>query len=238
MHGGATRVAAMSQSGVATTLFSLPLGQSGIAPMKSNQPSRSKVLIDAGAVQRRLHRVMLLLCGSLMLSGGASAQEISLNGGFDDALTGWELMPSGAASASTIDIDGDPASGSAQLTSNEAVANVRVTPLRQCVVLTEPGRYLVGASGRIDGPGGRLVAGYVLYRATDCQGGATAAGGQYLAVAGAWDRWSRTVQADEAPQSLLLQLSLEKTAAGGTFGGLIDDAYVVRTDHFFTHGFE
>lgn len=183
----------------------------------------------------------LIVAGALitLLPAVASAQNLLANGGFSAALDGWRATGDGTASPAPEDVVGDPSSGSALLRNAQVDAGTRTNPLDQCVVLTGPGEYLIGASARVDPAqvGGRAVLGSVLYDGVDCTGGIRGAGGQFIPRAPAWTAVGFVVPVTIGA-SMLVRLGVDKPGAGGTLEVQVDDVFVERTPLVFRSGFE
>lgn len=169
----------------------------------------------------------------------AGAQNLLVNGRFDDGITGWTVRPEGAAAPSPVDIGNSPASGSALLTTNEALAAARVYPLDQCIALTATGRYRIGASGRVvAGPSAAALVWSYFYRASaTCSGGSNAAGGRFIETP-TWSGVEQVVEVTTLPATIQVLLGIEKAPAGGAASGHFDDVFVLLDDVTFIDGFE
>jgi len=176
-------------------------------------------------------------------SGAGSSkafQSLALNGDFATDLTGWVDSGQGEAEWSTLDVDGSPDSGSAQLTSRELVAGQRVYPLSVCIDVKHPGRYFLGSSGRL-APGqgsGRLVFSYAVRMSDDCSGGFHSVGGNFLNTVGSWGQVAAQVTVFEPAGSIEILLGIEKDAEGGDLHGNIDAVFLLLDEGVFANGFE
>jgi hypothetical protein len=189
---------------------------------------------------RRLLSAASMLGLALSSAPSAMAQNLVSNGGFDNGLEGWLILPEGTAVASALDIDGNPASGSAQITNGEAAAEFRVYSLRRCLQLTQAGLHQVGASGFIAAgvTTGQMVFSFNVRASPDCTGDLSSAGGRFLDQPGTWETADFTFMASAPPSSIELVLGLEKAPAGGSVTGNIDNVYVMRDPQLFRNGFE
>lgn len=207
------------------------------------------------AASRRLRSTSPLLrrlapCAVLVAASGvASAQNLVVNGDFDEDLSGWLVDPAAAPAPAwvAVDVDGLAASGAARLANASAEASARLYPLEQCIRLTRPGPYRIVARGSIPPGqgGGRLVVSYWFSLDNpDCPQwqGAQASGGNYIATVGSWGRYEQAIAADlpsPIPPDAMIKISLgiEKDAAGGEFFGYVDAVAVVG-DPVFADGFD
>jgi hypothetical protein len=198
----------------------------------------------------RMNRSIFLacaMCGLLVLAAApvscALAQNLLSNGDFATDLSGWQF-PDATPSWSPFDIDGSTDSGSAHAANSQANADTMLVMLSQCVPITQAGLYIVRAWGyaATGQSNGHLVAGYTLdLHHTDCSGGFSAVGGDYIATASQWGSYSSgAVLRIDAPQPLMsinVLLRVDKTDAGGSFGGYFDAISLVR-DTIFIDSFE
>lgn len=186
-------------------------------------------------------------CGLLVLAAAlascALAQNLLGNSDFATDLSGWQF-PDATPSWSPFDVDGSPNSGSAHAVNSQANADTMLVVLSQCVPITQAGLYIVRASGyaATGQSSGHLVAGYTLdLHHIDCSGGFSAAGGDYITTAGQWGSYSTgAVLRIDAPQPLMsinVRLRVDKTDAGGSFGGYFDAVSQIR-DTIFINSFE
>jgi hypothetical protein len=96
----------------------------------------------------------LLLIALLLPSSRAPAQNLLVNAEFDQDIAGWSCQQAGAACAwSSDDAEGDPGSGSGQVT-REGAGSFR-GEIVQCVDLPSAGSYRVGATLRTISDNGR-----------------------------------------------------------------------------------
>jgi hypothetical protein len=176
----------------------------------------------------------------LLIALRVDAQELVANGNFDNALDGWIVTGDGEAVHETDDVDDNPVSGSVQVTNLQPDAGSRVVPLRQCVGVAGGGTYLVGASSRIPaGQGnGKLVLSVGIHRSADCSSGISGGFGRSLPTGDAWSPTALIQSIASDTQSLLISLGVDKTAAGGSFGGQVDAITLERLPQIFDDGFE
>ncbi|MCR6702976.1 MAG: hypothetical protein NVV68_18325 [Dokdonella sp.] len=169
----------------------------------------------------------------------ACAQNLIANGDFDTDLSGW-ATPEGTPMWSNFDVDGSSTSGSVWFANMQADANVRQVVISQCIPIVQTGTYVFGGAayaptGQVSA--GRLYGEYAIdVRHADCSGGYSSLGGLSMTSLGQWTYYATTgglyrplsvpVLFPEA--SILIRFSVEKTDAGGSFGGYFDGAYVIR----------
>lgn len=179
------------------------------------------------------------ILGWLLFASHADAQNLLANGDFDTDLSEWMVSGSPTPMWTPTDYAGNAGSGSALIGNADAAANVRLFPLRRCVVLT-PGPYLLSAHGLIDSgqSAGRLVLSYSLRSNTDCSGGVYAGGGVFVQGDGSWRAEQIPLIAMNLPaNSLEIILGIEKDPAGGTLQGYFD-GIELRDDRIFVDGFD
>lgn len=190
----------------------------------------------------------LLAAAVASIACTAHAQNLLANGNFDTDLSEWN-MPDATPSWSSLDVDASPASGSAYFVNTQADANARQVVLLQCIAITEPGVYVFGAAAYT--PTGQAGTGYLVgsyavdLHHADCSGGWSAAGGFFMQSLGEWQRYAATggmyplliVPSLNPEASILILFAVEKTEAGGSFGGHFDAAYLIR-DTIFDDGFD
>jgi len=176
------------------------------------------------------------------------AQNLLANGDFDTDLSGWNT-PEVTPTWSSFDVDGAAASGSAYFVNTQADAGVRQAVIAQCIVITQPGAYIFGGSAYTptgQASTGYLVGGYLVdLHHSDCSGGWSATGGFFMQSLGAWTHYATTggfyqpliVYSLNPEASIFIEFSIEKTEAGGSFGGYFDAAYLIR-DTVFIDGFD
>ena len=181
-------------------------------------------------------------------STSASSQNLLANGDFDIDLSGWST-PEVAPTWSGFDVDGSAASGSAWFANTQASAAVRQVVISQCIPITQTGAYIFGGAAytpTAQASTGFLVGGYLVdVHHDDCSGGWSAVGGFLMDSLGQWKRYATSggfnlpliVDSLNPKASILVEFSIEKTEAGGSFGGYFDDAYLIR-DTVFMDGFD
>lgn len=170
----------------------------------------------------------------------ASAQNLLLNGEFDQDVSAWENPEPLAATWSSLDANASATSGSAQLLNNSSMANSRHYVLRQCIVPTQGGRYRVEVAGLVStqSAGGRLVVSRIDRPSADCSGGASGSGGYFIQVGSTWQGTQFEFQnVVAAGSSIELLIGIEKDAAGGTFIAHVDEVRLVAMP-LFVDGFE
>lgn len=178
----------------------------------------------------------------------ANAQNLLANGDFDTDFSGWDT-PVVTPTWSSFDADASATSGSVWFANTQADANVRQIVISQCVPIGEKGAYIFGGAaytptGQVST--GYLVGGYAVdAHHADCSGGYSAVGGFFMSSLGQWTRYATTggfyqplvVPSLNPEASILIQFSVEKTEANGSFGGHFDDATLIR-DTVFIDGFD
>lgn len=170
----------------------------------------------------------------------ASAQNLLLNGEFDQDVSVWENPEPPAATWSSLDANAAAASGSAQLLNNSSTANSRHYVLRQCLLPTQGGRYRIEVSGLVtaQSAGGRLVVSRIDRASADCSGGSSGSGGYFIQVGVSWQPTQFEFQhVVAAGNSIELLIGIEKDAAGGTFLAHVDEVRLVAMP-LFVDGFE
>ena len=192
-------------------------------------------------VVNRLIPKFAAACGLLAFAAvtmPAIAQDLLVNGGFDSSLNGWQF-PDAMPAWVPLDIDGSPGSGSAYYDNAQATGGTQLVVLSQCVPVTEAGAYLVTAYGlaATGQANGHLVGSYTLdLHHTDCSGGFSALGGDYIAATGQWEafRSAAIVVSPPAPalMSINVLLRVDKTDAGGNFAGYFDAVSLIRDTIF------
>lgn len=180
------------------------------------------------------------LAATLLVTGDpAKAQRFDVNGDFDTDLSGWSVDIPDVTSWSPLDVDARAGSGSVRLVSTDPDPGIRLIALRQCVTLTQTGRYLLGASGRVDGAAlGRMVFSYIGRARDTCTGSAFSLGGRFLGAGGDWQSIDAVVSVAQVPTTIEVLLSIEKDVAGGSLGGNIDSIYILRDLRILRDGFE
>lgn len=178
----------------------------------------------------------------------ANAQNVLANGDFDTDLSSWDT-PVVTPTWSSFDIDGSPDSGSAWFANTQSGASVRQIVISQCIPIAETGAYIFGGAAYTptgQTSTGYLVGGYAVdLQHADCSGGWSAVGGFFMSSLGQWTHYATTggfyqplmVPSLNPSASILIQFSVEKTEADGSFGGYFDDAFLIR-DTVFMDGFD
>ena len=181
-------------------------------------------------------------------STSAPSQNLLANGDFDTDLSGWST-PEVTPTWSSFDVDGSAASGSAYFVNTKADAGARQAVIAQCIAITQPGAYIFGGAAYTptgQASTGYLVGGYLVdLHHGDCSGGWSATGGFFMQSLGAWTHYATTggfyqpliVYSLNPEASIFIEFSIEKTEAGGSFGGYFDAAYLIR-DTVFIDGFD
>jgi hypothetical protein len=169
----------------------------------------------------------------------ATAQDLVINGAFDQNVSAWENPNLPAATWSSLDASGSADSGSAQLLNNSNLANTRLYVLRQCLVLLQGGQYRLEVTGWVQSQaaGGRLVVSRLDRPSSDCSGGSFSQGGFFVDPGASWQRDSIVFPALVAGNSIELLIGIEKDAAGGNFVAQVDDVKLVLMP-WFASGFE
>jgi hypothetical protein len=197
-----------------------------------------------------MYRATFLCCAAIALLAlafapiCASAQNLLSNGDFDTDLSDWQF-PDATPNWSSFDVDGSPDSGSAYALNMEATAGTQLVVLSQCVPITQAGLYIVRAYGYADTgqSNGDLVAGFKYdLNHTDCSGPYSGLGGNYIRPHGQWSSYSSgnaILISYPLPASMSIEvyLRVDKTDAGGSFGGNFDGVSLIR-DTIFIDGFE
>jgi hypothetical protein len=155
------------------------------------------------------------------------AQNFASNSNFDTATTGWTFAGTGSSAFSSLDVAGSVSSGSALLTNAGAIEAVYVA---QCVSGIVGGNlYDIGASVRIPSGGavGNAYVAYFFYDGALCTGGNSGNFTPAVSTVNTWTVTSNTnVAAPVTAVSVLLQLTLSKTAAPGQIQANFDRAFV------------
>ena len=177
-----------------------------------------------------------------------TAQDLVTNGNFDAGLNSW-TFPDASPMWSSFDMNGSATSGSAFFVNTQAGPYVSQLVLKQCIAIAQTGAYIVGISSYIpsvQNGSGYLIGGYSMdLHHADCSGGWSAAGGLFMSSQGAWTTYSTTVPSNpvlnvsirDPEASISIELSVDKTTAGGSYGGYFDGAYLIR-DTVFLDGFD
>jgi hypothetical protein len=97
-------------------------------------------------------RVALVVAAFLCCPAWGTSQNIIVNGGFDGNVDGWKIVRGeGDQAWDTLDVNGNPQSGSLHLVNTGAGPNP-FTVSGQCLPLTPAGTYEAGASIRFPSP--------------------------------------------------------------------------------------
>jgi hypothetical protein len=182
------------------------------------------------------------------IAHAAIAQNLLANGDFDSDLSGWNA-PEVTPTWSSFDVDASTASGSAWFANTQAGAGVRQVVIAQCIPITQTGAYIFGGAAYT--PTGQASTGYLVgsylvdVHHADCSGGWSAVGGFFMNSPDQWTRYATTggfyrpliVDSLNPDASILVEFSVEKTDADGSFGGYFDAIYLIR-DTLFFDGFD
>lgn len=193
-----------------------------------------------GSIHAQLGRFFVALALACLAHSAYAGTSGVANGDFDLDLSGWDLSGSPVPFWSTLDHEGDPASGSVALSNSDAQANVRVYPLRQCIALSGPGTYAVAADGLLPAGhlSGRLVLSYSSRSISDCSGGFNFSGGYFLQSNGNWMHGTANIILNPGLNYIEVSLGIEKDAAGGSLTGNFDAVHLIDRDRIFSSGFE
>ncbi len=177
---------------------------------------------------RAIHFTFLLIA---LCSAPLQAQNLVLNGGFDESLIGWENSSTTIMTADWIaaDANNDANSGSVQIANTSPTAENGVT-LAQCVPVNSGQSYTYGGKVRIpSGPAQTLTNKAVIslrwYSGPDCTtptGGAITTGGSPQST-NVWVSQTGTANARVGARSVEVRALVSKVLAGGTFIGQFDD---------------
>lgn len=175
-------------------------------------------------------RLLLALSALLLTAAPAAAQNLILNPGFDDDLSGWRSQ---TAAWSALDAGGDPGSGSALgANSHDSGGTLGVTALSQCVAVDAGQSYEYGMRTLL--PAGQEHSGYAYFHAVwsptfPCDGAPIRfAPGDQSPTAGAWAPLGNQDVAPAGAKGLTLILGIAKQGPGGTLQAHFDDAFVCR----------
>lgn len=189
-----------------------------------------------------------LLAAGLATTRAADAQNLVANGQFASDLSGWQF-PDATPTWTAFDVAGSSSSGSAYFVNTQAASGMTLSVLEQCIPITQTGAYVFGVSAYA--PTGQASAGSLLgnysvdLHHADCSGGYSTLGGFEIPGVGVWTAYATTtlfnppliVQSLNPDASIAVELLVEKSPAGGSFGGYFDAVSLVR-DTLFTSGFE
>lgn len=196
----------------------------------------------------RLAGTALGVVATFASAAPVNTQNLVANGDFATGLGGWDF-PDATPTWTSFDIHGAAGSGSAYFLNTQAASGIRQYVLKQCIPITQRGTYIFGASGFTptgQASAGDLVGSYLMdLHHADCSGGYNAAGGFYMTSLGVWTAYATTTPSNPAMNvfslnpdaSIEVELAVEKTPTGGSFGGYFDAAYLIR-DTLFLDGFE
>jgi hypothetical protein len=196
----------------------------------------------------RLCGMILSSLAALALQSQAEAQELMVNGQFDQDLAGWELLSVPAPTWVPQDVQGNPLSGSASFSHPSA----GITPnLRQCITLPARGYYRLNFSAialppeqsaqnlkNARGIGSVSVAYQVLQGGT-CSSGGFVDGGNELILAGqGWRSFEVVLSAnDELPMILGVSVSTFNNNTSNQVGW-VDALSLTLDDRIHFDGFE
>lgn len=194
--------------------------------------------------RRKSAAIRFCILFTTALPAAASAQNLLANGDFAVGLDGWQF-PDATPMWSPFDVNGALNSGSAFGTNAAAAAAARVYVLRQCIVIVQPGLYVLGVSaftptGQVDG--NLLFTAIARANAPTCSGGGFNASGLYLPSVGQWQRYTSgtflQIPAPLPPDTTIeVLLGIDKTPGGGSFSGYFDEVSLVY-DPIFGDGFQ
>ena len=178
-------------------------------------------------------------------AGPLQAQNIVLNGEFDDSLIGWNATgdPNMLAVWSPADANGSLSSGSVRITNQWPNASNGVT-VSQCVPVNTGQRYTYGGKVRV--PSGAAqdidnlaVMSLRFYSGPDCttsNGGGITSGGSPQSF-NVWVAQSASAVARPGARSAEVRALVTKFPAGGTFIAHFDDI-TLTTLSIFQNGFD
>ncbi len=183
----------------------------------------------------------------LVISGswaGISAQELVVNGTFDDNVDDWDLqnLTFGTIEHHSLDSGGDPLSGSALITNSFADPSMNLATI-QCIHPLPPDRdYVFGGSIRMaDGTTTTGISSIQIWFWDDANCSAGHGGSVVSPPATTSDIGWKEVRATATapPTSIAARLTLwnTKNEAGGDLGIHFDNVFL-RTASIFSDGFE
>lgn len=187
----------------------------------------------------------LLLASLAVAAMPLQAQDLVLNGGFDDDLSGWSTGddPNMVVVWSALDANASSASGSMRVVNVSANASNGVTA-EQCIPVNAGQSYTATAKVRVPSGAGqsidnRAAVSLRWYAGPDCTtsiGGAVVANGTPQAF-NTWVNQSLTVTAATGARSVEVRALNTKYPAGGSFIALFDDL-ALTSQSIFQNGFD
>ena len=173
------------------------------------------------------------------------AQDLVLNGGFDDDLSGWDTAgdPNMVVVWSATDAGSSAASGSMRVVNVSAGASNGVTA-SQCIPVNTGQRYTVTGKVRVPSGAGQSIDNRALvslrwYGGPDCTtsiGGAATANGSPQSF-DVWVSQTLTETARPGARSVEVRTLNTKYPAGGSFIALFDDV-TFTSQSIFQNGFD
>ena len=189
--------------------------------------------------------IFFMLMVIALSSAPLHAQNLVLNGEFDESLIGWENSGGGPMTSEWIPVDanGSASSGSVEITNLSATADVAVA-LIQCVPVNSGQKYIIAAKARIpSGPGQSLTNKATLnpryYSGPDCtipNGGGVSYGPSPQSF-DVWVAQHATTRARAGARSAEVRMFVSKIQAGGTSTAQFDDVSFTSPS-IFENGFD
>lgn len=196
---------------------------------------------DTHATKTRL-RALTLAITLLSLYGltgpalPARADELVVNGRFDDDLVGWKTFHDAQRQAdwAAADAAGSSSSGSAKLTNTEMQAAIVNTPMVQCVPVQAGEDYRAAAKIRVE-PGqartGMAALYLIWFSNTDCFGNTLRSDSVGAATSpGGWTPIHLDTTSPAGAVAVQLRTYVTKHQAGGTFSADFDDVSLLPAD--------
>ena len=193
----------------------------------------------------RLSSCLLLM--SAMMSLPLSAQNLVVNGTFDEDLDSWFASSGENISYewAALDAGDEPDSGSILVGNLHPAANNGVV-VEQCLPAIAGHQYRLGGKVRVPSGAGQSLADRAVLslrwksdRECNINNGGSVTFGQSPS---AFDTWftvgPSTVTAREGAQGVVVRLLLSKMEDGTTFFALFDDVYLIPQDEIFAGGFD
>jgi hypothetical protein len=186
-----------------------------------------------------------MLFAIVLCAAPLHAQNLVLNGGFDDSLIGWVSSGDGGINAewSAADADDNADSGSAFVANFSAGPSNGVT-LAQCVPVHSGQTYILSGKVRIPSGAGQILTDKTVlsvrwYSGPDCT---TANGGAvtFGPTPASFDIWvsqQATIAARVGSRSVEVRALVSKTAAGGSLSAYFDDI-TFTSPSIFENGFD
>ena len=168
-------------------------------------------------------------------AGAASAENILVNGDFDDDLSGWTCEGPPAELAWTPeDGSGRSSSGSLRVINRDAVDNNTAASCRRCLAVNGPATYSLGGRGRVpagQGQGATPRISALLFASGDCSGdlidGATNSSDP-LPPGGWRDLQGESLTVPPGAASVRFDAGLRKHGNGGEVLGYLDELELCR----------